>query len=149
MLAYVFPIFPRAAMQLPDHATVQLLRNQVQEDLVVAVQDYACVLLRQQLSGPKVQPPVIWEWDQEHQEHVMDLQPVVEKDQPDYLQEQGEDWGMVIVEEEPGSELWQQQLQLHAVYNQWEMSFDAHPSVSATPPDDFFLEQMDSYEIQM
>ena len=40
--------------------------------------------LRWQLSGPKVQPPVIWEWDQEHQEHVMDLQPVVEKDQPDY-----------------------------------------------------------------
>ena len=47
--------------------------------------DHACVLLRWQLSGPKVQPPVIWEWDQEHQEHVMDLQPVVEKDQPDYL----------------------------------------------------------------
>ena len=37
MLAYVFPIFPRAAMQLPDHATVQLLQNQVQEDLAVAV----------------------------------------------------------------------------------------------------------------
>ena len=44
--------------------------------------------LRWQLSGPEVQPPVIWEWDQEyqeHQEHVMDLQLVVEKDQPDYL----------------------------------------------------------------
>ena len=34
MLAYVFP---RAAMQLPDHTTVQLLQNQVSEDLDVAV----------------------------------------------------------------------------------------------------------------
>ena len=34
MLAYVFP---RAAMQLPDDATVRLLQNQVQEDLAVAV----------------------------------------------------------------------------------------------------------------
>ena len=132
-------------MQLPDHATVQLL--QLQEDLAVAVQGHAYVLLRWQLSGPKVQSPVIWEWDQEHQQHVMDLQPVVQKDQPDHFQEQGEDWEMVVVEEEPGSELWQQQLQLHTVYDQWEMSFDTHSSVSATPPDDFFLEQTDSYEI--